>query len=73
MFNLIYLILRNGRQGDLSSEFFDYTRRVSLRGSTVHQLEQTKKRSPGQMNLPWDDWEANKSEIREIAEEFAAL
>ncbi|ELS03668.1 transposase [Xenococcus sp. PCC 7305] len=29
-----------------------------------------KKRSPGQLSLPWNDWEKNSSEIREVAEKF---
>ena len=29
-----------------------------------------KKRSPGQMRLPWDDWKASNGEIREVAEKF---
>ncbi|MEH2089761.1 hypothetical protein [Nostoc sp.] len=29
-----------------------------------------KKASPGQMRLPWDTWEANNSEIVDVAEKF---
>ena len=29
-----------------------------------------KKRSPGQLKLPWDSWEANNTEIRQVAEKF---
>ena len=29
-----------------------------------------KKSSPGQMRLPWDTWEANDSEVRQVAETF---
>ncbi len=28
------------------------------------------KASPGQMRLPWDDWEVADSEVREVAEQF---
>ncbi|MDJ0537063.1 MAG: hypothetical protein QNJ70_32035 [Xenococcaceae cyanobacterium MO_207.B15] len=37
----------------------------------VLSARERKKRSPGQMSLPaWDDWEANNSEIQEVAEKF---
>lgn len=29
-----------------------------------------KKSSPGQMRLPWDNWEVNNEEIEKIAEQF---
>ncbi|MEH2156155.1 hypothetical protein [Nostoc sp.] len=29
-----------------------------------------KKSSPGQMRLPWDEWEANNGEIEKVAEKF---
>ncbi|MEH2240220.1 hypothetical protein [Nostoc sp.] len=29
-----------------------------------------KKASPGQMQLPWDTWEANNPEIVDVAEKF---
>ena len=29
-----------------------------------------KKTSPGQMRLPWDDWEARNEEIEQVAEKF---
>ncbi len=29
-----------------------------------------KKRSPGQLRLPWDTWEATNTEIRQVAEKF---
>ena len=36
----------------------------------VLKARERKKRSPGQMSLPWDDWEATDEEIREVAEKF---
>ncbi len=36
----------------------------------VLSTRERKKRSPGQMSLPWDDWEASNKEIREVAEKF---
>ena len=36
----------------------------------VLKAREKKKRSPGQMRLPWDEWEATNSEIREVAEKF---
>ncbi|MDJ0679564.1 MAG: hypothetical protein QNJ18_06830 [Xenococcaceae cyanobacterium MO_167.B52] len=37
----------------------------------VLSARERKKRSPGQMRLPfWDDWVASNEEIREIAEKF---
>ncbi len=37
----------------------------------VLSARERKKRSPGQMSLPfWDDWEATSGEIREVAEKF---
>ena len=36
----------------------------------VLKARERKKRSPGQMSLPWDDWEANNSEIQDVAEKF---
>ncbi len=36
----------------------------------VLKKKDLKKRSPGQLKLPWDEWEANNTEIREIAEKF---
>ena len=29
-----------------------------------------RKVSPGQMRLPWDDWEVDQSEITQVAEKF---
>jgi putative transposase len=29
-----------------------------------------KKSSPGQMKLPWDNWEVTDSDVREVAEKF---
>ncbi len=36
----------------------------------VLKVRDKKKRAPGQMRLPWDEWEATNSEIREVAEKF---
>ncbi|MDJ0903137.1 MAG: transposase [Xenococcus sp. MO_188.B8] len=36
----------------------------------VLKVRERKKLAPGQMRLPWADWEANSSEIREVAEKF---
>ena len=36
----------------------------------VLKARDKKKRSPGQMRLPWDEWEATNSEIRKVAEKF---
>nr|MDJ0576009.1 transposase [Xenococcaceae cyanobacterium MO_234.B1] len=36
----------------------------------VLKARERKKRSPGQMSLPWDDWEGNNSKIQEVAEKF---
>jgi putative transposase len=33
-------------------------------------VEGKNKASPGQMRLPWDDWEVADSEVREVAEQF---
>jgi putative transposase len=36
----------------------------------VLNARERKKRVPGQMSLPWDEWEATNEEIREVAEKF---
>lgn len=36
----------------------------------VLKASEQKRRIPGQMSLPWDEWEATNSEIREVAEKF---
>ncbi len=36
----------------------------------VLKVRDKKKRAPGQMRLPWDEWEATNSEIRKVAEKF---
>ena len=36
----------------------------------VLKAKERKKRTPGQMRLPWDEWEATSGEIREVAEKF---
>ncbi len=36
----------------------------------VLSARERKKRAPGQMSLPWNEWEATSSEIREVAERF---
>ena len=36
----------------------------------VLSTRERKRRKPGQMRLPWDQWEATDSEIRDVAEKF---
>ncbi len=36
----------------------------------VLKAREKKKQAPGQMRLPWDEWEANNDEIRLVAEKF---
>ncbi len=47
-----------------------WEKRYHSSGFENTDYQRAKKQAPGQMKLPWAEWEATSSEIREVAEKF---